>query len=174
MKIVTIFLGVILILFLAAPALAWAGVSGAVYDAYGAPWQHGFTVYMTGTVGGVPNQALNANGTPIPAGQHTFSAPFLTSPDVNTAVSVLIRFNDGGNGRPQSQLFTDLFVQTNFSRSFYFMGNINTGTGPTVIDLQSTSVIHNSASIFTGSALFVLLMATFITKSRRAKFGNQP
>ncbi len=168
MKKLAILFSLFTLLLLATPTFAWSGVSGAVYDAYGAPWQHGFTIYMIGTVDGVPNQLLNGDGTVIPAGQHTFRVLFSTSPDNNTAVSLLIRFNDGGNGRPPYQSFPDLFMQSRETRSYFPMDNISTNTGPTVINLQSAGATPNSLPGFVASLFAVLLLLTYVKIQRRS------
>lgn len=166
MKKLTIFVAILLLFLITVPAFAWVGVHGAVYDAYGDPWKYGFSIYLSGTVAGVPNQPLNGSGTAVPAGEHTFSVPYVTPPDENTAVSLRIAFNEGDGGKPPSQLFANLFVHNNLTRGYYLMDDINTNTGPTVINLQSARVAPNTMPGFSGVVLLTLLLVTF-TKIRQ-------
>lgn len=152
-------------LFTPQSAAAYTGVSGAVYDGYNVPWQHGFTIYMIGTFEGTNNTLLNPGGTIIPVGQHVFDAPFVNIPDDGTDVTVVIVFPNGGNGVPSTQQYTRIFTQFSFISGSFSLGNISTQTGPTAVSLQNFGLQSGATllplivlglALMTGATIFVV------------------
>lgn len=169
MKKFAVLLVLLLALVMVMPTYAYSGVSGSVYDNYGEPWQHGFTVYLIGTVSGSANQQLHpAGGYVISAGTSTFNVAFDTIPDDGTDVTVVIVFNDGGEGTPRVQQYRNEFTQFSFITDAYSLGNIDTGTGPLAVNLDSFGGgATNSLPIVAGLGLVMLAGVSIFALRRR-------
>lgn len=153
----------VLSLLVATPALAYDGVSGATFDGLNKDsWQYGGTVYFVGTTGGVGGQLLGSTTLSETAGSYgefsfDWTTPPASVPDDGTDVTVVIVFNDGGNGTPQTQQYTAQVTQFSFIPGMYSMGNVETGTGPTAITLGNVAVSSSG-----GVLPIALMMASLL------------
>jgi hypothetical protein len=142
-------------LFVFTTASAYTGVEGTVYwgDSGTEPWTHG------GTIRAIDceefNFYLNASYS-----DGTINSLWDAIPDNGIHICVTILFNDGGNGKPQTQLLGELFIQDDTTQSGkYPLGIIYTGTGPTAIELRNLTASSAGANPWLAGAIVVGALA---------------
>lgn len=151
---------------------AWTGVTGQAFDDQGQGWTHGGDVYI------LNNATGDIEGTGTLAGDGSFSITYgtdgltcgcvnldATAPTAGSSMSVFIIYNNGGLGTPGTG-------QANYSEApipTAFNLQVNTGTGPTAINLQSVSTNAGVAMpLAVGVALLLLAGASIVILRRRS------
>ncbi len=191
MKKHAILIAVIMLLIVVLPAYAHTGVSGRLFDGLPGdgdsdlPWTNGANIYAincdaSGAIIGdeiyativVPGEG-DAGYDPANAGR--FADPWLTddlllggltSPDGTDYVCLYVQWGAGSVNTPPDTLTAPirnlLFINSNMS-----FGNIQSGTGPTAIQLQQIDVTTTNTFLPIGMSLLLLAGISFVLVHRR-------
>jgi hypothetical protein len=170
MKKLTLFVmgALMLSLWMATPAAAYAGVQGTARDINNVGWTHGGQVTAYIIVAGV-YQAC----TPVAlSGTGTYSIDFAAAcggnlPPIFSTVQVVATFSPGPNGTPADQ-FGNFF---NTSAAGNATVNFNTDTGPTAVTLASLASTNNTSTAVPYLVIAVVALlgsASYIAVRRRS------
>lgn len=186
-KKLSVFLALVLALVMVVPAFAQSGVSGRLYDGESGdgdpdqPWQHGANIYIlncdsSGNIlGTAVYGSIQLDGTETPTGE--FSSPDWTADDLGVKnsdpaagdyVCLYVVWNSSGVIPAPAPTVTAPQPYLSFVTGQMSFGNIQSGTGPTAVSLQSFSTEGGvNAMLPAAVGLLLLAGASFVIIRRR-------
>jgi hypothetical protein len=138
------------ILLTSTTASAHSGYSGYLWDSASppAPWEHGATIYAINcnADGSIIGDELYGT-TVLGIGETSFSEDWggPQFPGINDYVCLYVSFNFGGTGQP-TDVITEAIPYLSFVAGRMNFGNIQTGTGPTAVELVDFNVTSQTNS----------------------------